>query len=125
MEILDLGSLDQVWDLIQVNEISVRTLPLICPINETDLLIMGGTYRTEDGKSHGRGDVFQFSTETRCAEPLTNSGIACFTWGPTVYQSENKNILSLVTGGGSIVRMIKFSTKTNRVTVLENLGKEE
>lgn len=48
LEVLELNAVSKAWTLLVLEIIPARACPLICPINEKELLIMGGTYKAEE-----------------------------------------------------------------------------
>ena len=52
IEILNTASLDsnEIWQLVLLDTITARILPVFYPLSATELVIMGGQYRSSEGK---------------------------------------------------------------------------
>ena len=123
LEVLSLSWPHKTWELIQLDVIPARYLPIVSPTNDHRLLIMGGRSKDANGRSSRRNDAFLFEIKRKSARAHEVArGDPYTSYGPTLLQSNEKVVTGVVDREG-YARVMLYDHKNKEVKALSDLGK--
>jgi len=80
MEILNLIGANNVWEVVALDFVTGRNSPIFSPINDKDLLIMGGSYY-----GSYKNDSYLFNVKKKQARTFKQDiDYELRTWNPTI-----------------------------------------
>ena len=109
------------WDRINLEAVTPRIYSIVCPLTQSDAVIMGGDFKAKGGW-HLYADVLIFNTETKKAERINaHAGLPVKSLSPGVLLN-NGCVVALVRAPGNFLHLICYNREFNELKTLEDFG---
>ena len=124
LETLDLAAASKAWTMLALEGVPARDSALMCAISETEMLISGGLYENDKGTTKLFRDAYLYSTEHQqvVRKVSDDAGLAFSCLSPPIMQAKG-TFVALVETYDSVLKMVRYSARTENFTVIETIGR--
>ena len=115
IESLNVQANETSWNIFTVPGFTARSYPLVCPLNENELLVAGGYDGTEC-----KNDIFELCPTTKSADTLaaiSPFGFECYNQATSTAHGE---VFALVLGSDGYEHFIHFSSRTRKLSSVKS-----